>query len=221
MPKSARKWILLAFAVQELWLLPVGAFFLHRWLATDEPDGSYPCRDSDGRMSTCYEGQTDSMILGLVFTLIGVVILAVIAYLATRWARLNRREAYIRQHGLTTRVVITGVAPTNVRVNDQQMYRLTGHAPDNPAVALRHSTLTPVPPGTYLTVAYDPADPSDPVVLDDLRALSRSMRLNVMTPLNPGAARIHHLSQLDALRASGAISAEEFERLKAEVLDGP
>jgi len=36
----------------------------------------------------------------------------------------------------------------------------------------------------------------------------------------PGQDRLDRLERLAALRRSGAISAEEFERLKSEILDG-
>ncbi|GAA1023173.1 hypothetical protein Aple_052040 [Acrocarpospora pleiomorpha] len=215
MPRKARFWIVFAILIQVLWSLPLGGYFAYRWLAFDDPDNSFTCQDSRGRVSTCVEGETTNMIVGIVFLTIGLIMLGVALWLAVRWIKRGRREDHLRQHGIPARAVVTQAMATGTRVNGRPLYRLTLQVPDVPGLEFRHRTMNPVPAGTTLTVAYDPADPADPVLLDDLAAIAPSLRY---TPTAVDA-RIQRLTQLDSLRASGAISEEEFERLKAEALN--
>ncbi|GIH24425.1 hypothetical protein Aph01nite_27350 [Acrocarpospora phusangensis] len=215
MPKRARFWIVVAVLVQALWSLPLGAFFAYRWLVLDNADAGFTCRDLTGRYTTCLEGETANMVLALVFSSVGSIMLGVAAYLAVRWIRRGRREDYLREHGVPARAVVAHARPTASRVNGNQVYRLTVQVPDVPGLEFRYRTLTPLPQGTALTVAYDPDKPDDPVILDDLRALSASLR----HPRTEVDARIQRLTQLDALRASGALTEEEFDRLKDEALN--
>ncbi|GAA0415973.1 hypothetical protein Acor_56600 [Acrocarpospora corrugata] len=215
MPRKARFWIVVAILVQVAWSLPVGAYFTYRWLAFDDPDTSHACVDSRGRTSTCLEGETTNMIVGIVFLVIGCVALAVALWLAVRWIRRGRREDYLREHGIPAQAIVVTAQATGTRVNGQPLWRLTLRVPDVPGLEFRHRTLSRVPQGATVTVAYDPARPGDPVILDDLRTVAASMSY----PRTASDARIQRLTQLDALRGSGAISAAEFDRLKAEAME--
>ncbi|GAA0983355.1 hypothetical protein GCM10009555_054920 [Acrocarpospora macrocephala] len=215
MPKKARFWIVFAILIQALWSLPLGAFFAYRWLVLDDEAASFTCRDVDGRVAHCLESETANMVLALVFLAIGFVMLGIAVTLAIRWIARVKREDYLREHGIPAQAVVSKAQATSTRVNGQPVYRLTIQVPDVPGLEFRYRTMTLIPQGATLTVAYDPDKPDDPVVLDDLRAVSERLRY----PRSDVDARIQRLTQLDSLRASGALSEEEFERLKAEALN--
>ncbi len=192
MPKGARIWIGLSVGLQLIWSLPLAVFMY-----------------------------AVNQVLTLVFGAISLLIVVAVVLMVLGWRRTDARERSLRESGLRAEAVVTDVVPTGVRVNNQLMYRLIGHVPDVPGMELKQSTIWPVPPGTRLTIAYSPDRPGKPLILDDLKELAHRMRVGPVPPLATGAdAVIQRLTQLDQLRQSGAISDEEFERLKADVIDG-
>lgn len=193
MPKGARVWIGLSVGLQLIWSLPLAVFM-------------YVLGNSA---------------LALVFGALCLLVVVAVVLMILGWRRADARERSLRESGLRAEAVVTDVVPTGVRVNNQLMYRLIGHVPDVPGMEIRQSTIFPVPPGTRLTIAYDAARPGKPLILDDLKTLAHRMRVGPVPPLATGAdAVIQRLTQLDHLRKSGAISDEEFERLKSDVMDG-
>ncbi|WP_214105105.1 SHOCT domain-containing protein [Acrocarpospora catenulata] len=201
MPKKARIWVVVSILIQVAWSLPVGLVFGIRWFASE---------------------QDSELVLGAVFTGIAVIMIIVAAVLAVRWIRRGRVERHLTEHGLRADAVVTQARPTNSRINGQVIYKLRVEAPAVSGLEFQESTMYPVPPGTRLMVAYDPVNPSTAIILDDLQQLAFSLRFGGASGgfrAGPDAA-IQRLSQLDGLRRSGAISEEEFNRLKAEVLDG-
>ncbi|WP_066365667.1 SHOCT domain-containing protein [Herbidospora mongoliensis] len=201
MPKGARIWIGLSVGLQLIWSLPLAVFMYILWTN---------------------DAETAGLTLSIVFGTLSLVIVVALVWMITAWRRTDARERALRENGLRAEAVVTDVVPTGVRINDRLMYRLVGHVAEVPGMELKHSTMWPVPPGTRLTIAYDPARPgSKPLVLDDLKSVAARMRMGPVPPLPTGAdAVIQRLTQLDQLRQSGAISDEEFERLKADVIDG-
>ncbi|WP_157556114.1 SHOCT domain-containing protein [Herbidospora yilanensis] len=200
MPKGARVWIGLSVGLQLIWSLPLAVFMYVLW--------------TNG-------GARANLTMSVVFGTVSLAVVVALALTIAAWRRTDARERALRETGLRAEAVVTDVVPTGVRVNNQLMYRLIGHVPDVPGMELRQSTMWPVPPGTRLTVAYNPDRPGRPLVLDDLRSLAHRMRVGPVPPLATGAdAVIQRLTQLDLLRQSGAISGEEFDRLKSDVMDG-
>ncbi|GAB1817131.1 SHOCT domain-containing protein [Herbidospora sp. RD11066] len=200
MPKGARIWIGLSVGLQLIWSLPLAVFMYVLWTNAAE---------------------TVHLTLSLVFGTISLVVVVALALMIASWRRTDARERALRETGLRAEAVVTDVVPTGVRVNNQLMYRLIGHVPEVPGMEIRQSTIFPVPPGTRLTIAYDADKPGRPLVLDDLKSVAHRMRVGPVPPLPTGAdAVILRLTQLDQLRQSGAISDEEFDRLKSDVMDG-
>jgi hypothetical protein len=214
MPRGARKFILLAYGIQVLWSLPLGSYFMWRWLAFDEPYRTYSCG-----YRRCSEGEPVNMFLALLFTGIGIAFLAAFVFCVLRWRRRDQRENHLRRYGRRAQAVVTESLWKGVRVKGRKVYHLRGQVPDMPEVRFTHKTFHPVPNGARVTVAYDVSDPEHAMVVDDLPSgMSVSPVVFGLAP-SPADATIARLKQLEALRQSGALTEEEFARLKAQVLN--
>ncbi|MFD0657959.1 hypothetical protein [Thermocatellispora tengchongensis] len=99
MSQSAKKVLWIVFGAQVLWSLPIGLFFVWRWLAFDDPERSYICSGSRSSGKVCTDGETTNMALGIVFSVIGVIFLVVTLLFLTSWLRRRARESFLRTHG--------------------------------------------------------------------------------------------------------------------------
>ncbi|MDF5759141.1 SHOCT domain-containing protein [Spongiactinospora sp. TRM90649] len=233
MPRSAKVITFIVLGIQVAWSLPLGIGFLTQWLlAEPEPDSLFP--------------ETPYMPLGLAFTGIGLVMTAVIVTLGVVWWRRAQRERHLREHGARATGVVTEVAPTGTRINGRLLFKISGEVPGMPQVRFQQRGFHTVPPGTRLAVAYDPASPGDAVVLDDIAALVRNVILYGNPPQPPQPSYRPHqplvlrdappepqdagsggeavdivdrIARLDELRRSGAISEDEYSRLKARLIE--
>jgi hypothetical protein len=185
--RRQRKWMLIALGVQPLWALPVGGVLVWRWLAYDDENRRYVCTGQPGVTATCFEGDTTNMVLGLLYSTIGVTLLAVLVGMLVRWRRADRRQEALRERGRRTTAVITRVTATSVILGGKRVYRVRGEVPTVPGLMLDERTDHPLPLGTRLTVAYDPANPTELAVVDERSVRHGSVVVRVDAPQESGA----------------------------------
>ncbi|MFD0657960.1 hypothetical protein [Thermocatellispora tengchongensis] len=114
---------------------------------------------------------------------------------------------------------MTEVAPTSTRVNGRTVMKVEGEILDVPGGRFVWHGFAVVPPGTQVNVAYDPGEPDDAVVLDDLKKVASSAIVREAAAQRDRAdVMLDRLAQLERLRGSGSLTEAEFDRLKAEII---
>jgi hypothetical protein len=179
--------MLIALGVQPLWALPMGGVLVWRWLAYDDENRRYVCTGPPGTKATCFEGETTNMVLGLLYTAIGLTLLAVFVGLLVRWRRADRRHQALREQGRRTTAVVTRVTATSVILGGKRVYRVRGEVPTVPGLMLDERTDHPLPLGTRLTVAYDPVNPTELAVVHEDSVRPGSVVVRVDAPQESGA----------------------------------
>ena len=179
--------MLIALGVQPLWALPVGGVLVWRWLAYDDENRRYACQGRPGETATCFEGETTNMVLGLLYSTIGLTLLAVFVCMVVRWRRADRRHQALRERGRRTTAVVTRVTATSVILGGKRVYRVRGEVPTVPGLMLDERTDHPRPLGTRLTVAYDPANPIELAIVDEGSVRRGSVVVRGDAPQESGA----------------------------------
>jgi len=160
---------MLVLAVQVAWALPAAVWMGYLWRTTDEVDRSYPCRGG----ATCHSGPTTYFILMLAFGAVALVLLIVLAVLATRWRRRDELRASLVATGLRVPAVLVEFAGTNTRINNRPVYRATFESRTaGVPIRVTERTTTMLRPGTRVTIVYDPADPSRAALAQDIETLA-------------------------------------------------
>jgi hypothetical protein len=169
MPRSARRVLIWVFLIQVLWSGVVTVIMAVAWRdSVDDPDISYPCDDG----GTCYSGPTTALVLTLVFGGICLLFLALIAGCVVRWRAAAARRAGLTATGVRVPALLVDTEATGTSVNGRHVRKLIFEArPGGRAVRAVERSMALLPIGTRATIAYDPADRTQAVVVEDLDAL--------------------------------------------------
>lgn len=157
------------FLVQVLWSGVAAVIVGVVWRnSAGEPDISYPCDDG----GTCYSGPTSYLIMMLVFGGICLLFLVLIGVLTARWRAASARRARLVATGVRAPALLARIEGTGTRVNGRQVVKLVFEArPGGRVVQAVERSMTVLPIGTRATIAYDPADLTNAVVVEEVDAL--------------------------------------------------
>ena len=131
--------------------------------------------------------------------------------------------ARVRKSGKRAEAVVTSVEDTGITAGNNPRIRLGVRVkppgePEFVAVKAMVVSRLGVPQvGSTIRVAYDPANPND-FVLDGPSAIRGPAAPAVSTEPKRPTDALAQLKQLDELRASGTLTASEFEAAKAKLL---
>ncbi|WIX78747.1 hypothetical protein QRX50_46710 [Amycolatopsis carbonis] len=155
MPRSARLVLAVVLFVQLAWSVPLAVVFGNEYLATREADLLVP---------------------SAIFAVFVVGFLAATVTLLLSWLLAGRRRKRLLATGSRVPALLVDVAYTHTRVKRRTVRKLTfeSRATGTPVRAEAHTTVD-LPEGTPATIAYDLADPTKAVVVDDLTALAADL----------------------------------------------
>jgi hypothetical protein len=174
MPRTARRILVWVFLIQVLWSGVTAVIMAVVWRnSVGEPDVSYACDDG----GTCYSGPTSYLIMMLVFGGICLVFLTIVVVLAARWRGQKARRARVVATGVRAPGLLARAESTGTRVNGRRVTKYTFEArPGGRVVHAVEYSMAHLPLGTPATIAYDPADLTKAVVVDDVDALGEAAR---------------------------------------------
>lgn len=174
MPRSGRLVALWVFPLVLLAPVILAGVFGYKWLFQDEANRSFSCRGSRGGTATCFEGETVNMLIALGASAGVVVGVAVFVWMVLRWRRADALESRLTATGLRAPGLVTDVHGTGTKINGRVVHKVVMEARIGDGTTLRCTAKTrwPPPEGTRVTLLYDPADPSDVVVEEDLESLA-------------------------------------------------
>ncbi|TDV57676.1 DUF3592 domain-containing protein [Actinophytocola oryzae] len=228
MPRSIRRVLVWVFAIQVLWSGVTAVIMAVVWRnSIGEPDVSYPCDDG----GTCYSGPTTYLVLMLVFGGICLVFVVILAVLSARWRAAAALHARLVATGVRTPAPLVRVEATGTTINDRRVHRLVFEArPGGRVVRAVVRSMVVLPLGTRATIAYDPADPANAVVVEDVDALGAAVDATAppsgLSAVRDAVARNLEtaLAELRAELDRGAITQVEYDQrrdLLMRVLEMP
>jgi hypothetical protein len=172
MPRSARITIVLVILIQVAWSLPLAMVMGNKWLTTDEPDVSYACDDG----GTCYSGEGTWRLMTLLFGGIALIAVTILLLVLTSWARTAARRNRLLSTGMQVPGLLVDIQATGTRINGRPVCRYIFESRVvSPPVRAVHKGMAALAIGAKVTLAYDPADPNDAILvetMDELGALA-------------------------------------------------
>ena len=132
-------------------------------------------------------------------------------------------EERLKREGVETLARIVAVEQTNVRINNQPLFKITFeiHPMNRQAyevsrrMRVPYALLPQIQPGGVLMVLVDPADPEKVLIELDKLSVAPAARRGQ----EPPHGRVARLEALKEMRDKGLIERDEYERKKAEILD--
>lgn len=177
-----------------------------------------------GAVVAAAQGNPAGWILGCVFLLVGLAILAGGLYARRAAARARDLQA----SGRPGVAIVMSVADTGATVNQSPLASLAlrvepadGSAPFEAKATKLVSRVAPPRPGDRFAVRFDPVNRADVVLGDQLPAVAPAIVSAPAPASAPGGdGLVEQLAKLDELRRSGALTAAEFDAAKARLLGG-